>query len=271
MTDTNNPPEPATTTVPPVVEPPGPTSSPAPGPTGDGAEPPSPPSTETPPQTTTEPPAQDWRDKRIATLTRRLRELQEKGNAPPATTTEPPTTTAPAPLQPPTNLDALVNQRARELANIQDFNRRCDEAALAGRSAFGESEFNGRIANLQKLVDNTDPSSVKAYNDLLMAALETGEAPRVLFDLGADLNEAQKVLSMTPTKMAVEMTRKAAMPPGTVSNAPKPITPIPSRGAANERISPDDPDRSDHLSTAEWMRRREEQLAARRAANGTGR
>lgn len=259
MSDTNNP-EPAET-LQPVVETPTPELT-----TGQeetGASPQETPAP--PPPTTTEPPAQDWRDKRIATLTKRLRELQEKGNAP-APAPEP--TATPAPLQPPTNLDALVNQRARELANIQDFNRRCDDAALAGRSAFGEAEFNGRIQNLQKLVDNTDPNSVKAYNDLLMAALETGEAPRVLFDLGADLNEAQKVLSMTPTKMAVEMTRKAAMPPGTVSAAPKPITPIPSRGAANERISPDDPDRSDHLSTAEWMRRREAQLAERRQTNG---
>lgn len=270
MSDTNNP-EP-TPELEPTAAPSGSPSTTAPPPVGEG-EPASPQDTPAPPPTT-EPPTQDWRDKRIATLTRRLRELQERGvsptaSPPPGTTTPPPATTPP--YQPPTDLDALVNQRARELAAVQDFNRRCDETALAGRVAFGESEFNGRINNLRQLVDNTDPQSVQAYNSLLMAALETGEAARVLFDLGADLNEAQKVLSMTPTRMAVEMTRKATMATSTVSNAPKPITPINSRPGSHERISPDDPDRSDNLSTAEWMRRREEQLAARRAVNGSGR
>lgn len=263
MSDTNNPE--------PVVE-----LEPVVAPTSSGDAPPTT-GTEGPavPQDTPAPPppepTADWRDKRIATLTRRLRELQEKGVSPPASPSPGATTTPPAPLQPPTDLDALVNQRARELAAVNDFNRRCDDTALAGRAAFGETEFNSRIDNLRKLVDNTDQQSVQAYNSMLMAALETGDAARVLFDLGADLNEAQKVLAMTPTKMAVELTRKAAMPPSTVSNAPKPINPITTRPGSHERISPDDPDRSDHLSTAEWMRRREEQLAARRTANGAAR
>lgn len=268
MSDTNNPepvnPEPNTE---PVVAP---QTSPVSAPTGEGEPGSIPQETPPAPPPSTEPPQVDWRDKRIATLTRRLRELQEKGVSPPVAT--PPPGTAPEPpLQPPTNLDALVNQRARELAAVQDFNRRCDDTALAGRAAFGESEFNGRIQNLQKLVDNTDPQSVQTYNSLLMAALETGDAARILFDLGADLNEAQRVLAMTPTKMAVELTRKAAMPPAQVSSAPKPITTLATRPGSHERIAPDDPDRSDHLSTAEWMRRREEQLAARRAANGAAR
>lgn len=267
MTDTNNPPEPVTSPEP-VVAPPG-TPPDAPPATGQGVEPVIPQDTPapSPPPPTTEPPLPpDWRDKRIATLTRRLREMQERTNgnaAPPPATTTPPAT---QPLQPPTNLDELVNQRAREMAAIQDFNRRCDETALAGRAAFGEAEFNARIGNIQKLVDNTDPLAVQAYNSLLNAALETGEAPRVLFELGADMNAAQLILGMNPTKMGVEMQKRASMPPSQVSNAPKPINPIPSRGAANERIAPDDPDRSDHLSTAEWMRRREAQLAERRQA-----
>lgn len=261
MSDTNNPePEP---NIPPGTTAPGTDSSPVPV-SGEGEGEGPPPGPETPPPTTE--PVQDWRDKRIATLTRRLRELQEKG--PPAPAPAPAAQPA-APLSPPTDLDALVNQRAREMAAVQDFNRRCDETALAGRTTFGEAEFNGRIDNLRKLVDNTDPQSVQTYNSLLMAALETGDAAKVLFDLGADLNEAQRVLSMSPTKMAVELTRKAAMPTPDVSRAPKPITPVSTRPGSHERIEPDDADRSDNLSTAEWMRRREAQVAARRQANGS--
>jgi hypothetical protein len=262
MSVTNEPPaEPPA----PAPEPPGSTSSPPPTGTegGGSSEPPSPPPPTTPPAA--EPPATDWRDRRIATLTRRLRDLQERS----ASTNGAPAPTPPVPqVPPPAEFDAAVNQRARELAAVNDFNRRCDEAAFTGRTTFGETEFNGRIDQLRKLVDNTDPVSVQAYNNLLMAALEAGDAPRLLHDLGADLNEAQRILTLNPTKMAVEMTRRAAKEPIVNSGAPKPITPVNTRGVSHEQISPDDPDRSDHLSTQEWMRRREAQLAARRQANG---
>jgi len=175
----------------------------------------------------------------------------------------------PTPQQPQIPQDQfnnMVEQRAREYASVQDFNRRCDEVALQGRASFGEAEFNGRINNLQKLVDNTDPQSVQAYNNFLLAALESGEPAKVLYELGSDLNEAQRILGSNATRMAVEMVKRAARPPIEVSGAPKPVQPIGARGVANERINPDDPDRADHLSTAEWMRRRETQLADRRKA-----
>jgi hypothetical protein len=215
--------------------------------------------TSPPQQPEAQPPApSDWRDKRIATLTRRLREMQERQGQPEAKQSE---------AKPPLQMDqALIDQRAREIAAINDFNRRCDEAALSGRAQFGEAEFNGRIANLQKLSDPTDAASVQAYNSLLMAALEVGDPEKILFELGSDLNEAQRILGMTPTKMAVELTKRAAKMPTQVSAAPKPITPIGARTASHEPIEPDDPTKSDHLSTAEWMRRREAQLTSRRAA-----
>jgi len=200
------------------------------------------------------PPEPDWRDKRIATLTRRLKELQER---PP----QPPTPPVPGSQQ---DIDLKIEARAREMAVIQEFNRRCDEAATAGRGKYGEAEFNGRVANIQKLVDSSDPGSVQAYNNLLQAAIDTGEGARVLHDLGADLNEAQRVLALNPTRMAVELTKKALTVPTEVSSAPKPITTVGSRGVTHERISPDDPDRADHLSTREWMARREKQIADRR-------
>ena len=207
-----------------------------------------------PPQPSQQP---DWRDKRIATLTRRLRELQERQVSPPE---------GEAPRAPPQpQIDqSIIDQRARELSAIQDFNRRCDETALAGRAQYGETEFNSRIANLQKLSDSSDPASVQAYNSMLMAALEAGDADRLLYELGADLNEAQRILGLNPTRMAVEMTRRASKPAIQVSSTPKPITPIGVRTASHEPINPDDPDRADRLSTAEWMRRREKQLADRR-------
>lgn len=200
----------------------------------------------------------DWRDKRIATLTRRLKEAQEQGRQEP-------------PLPPPNgfsqaDVDRLADQRARELSVIHDFNRRCDEVALAGRRVFGEQQFNGQIASLQKIVDQDDPMSVQSYNAFLMAAIETGEAPKLLHMLGSDLDEAQRIMALPPTRMAVELTKKAMGPEGQVSGAPRPITPVGGRGATHELINPDDPDRADNLGTTEWMRRREAQLAERARA-----
>lgn len=226
---------------------------------GEGA--PIPPDSGAPSSPPEQPPVSpDWRDRRIATLTRRLREIQERGTPAPTPAPTQGTTPAPVPDQ------AIVEARARELAAIQDFNRRCDDTALTGRAQFGEEAFNGRINNLQKLVDQSDPASVTAYNALLLAAIDTGEGAKVLHSLGADLNEAQRILGMQPTKMAVELTKRAIAPPTETSEAPKPITPIGSRGTPHTAIEPDDPDKADHLSTAEWMRRREKQVSDKIAA-----
>lgn len=244
-----------TTTEPqvPEQEPP-PTPQPQPEPT------PTPtPTPETPPEPSKEAKQlePDWRDKRIATLTRRLREEQERSRQQPQVQQPVP----PAPQEDFTRQQ--IETRARELSSIQDFNRRCDEAAVAGRAAFGEMEFNGRINNLHKLVDNTDPQSVQAYNSLLIAALDTGEGPKVLFNLGSDLNEAQRILALQPTRMAVELTKRALSPEVQISSAPKPIVPVGSRGGQHTAIAPDDPERADHLAIGEWMRRREQQLKER--------
>lgn len=201
-----------------------------------------------------EPPkSEDWRDRRIAQLTARLREEQAK-NAQTKTETKVET--------PPGLTEADVERRAAELAATQTFNRMCNDAAQAGRQAY--PDFDSKVNELRRLVDVNDPASVAAYNSMLAAAIETGEAPRLLHELGSDLNEASRILALPALKMGVELTRLAlggAALGGT--RAPKPITPVRATGAPHTAIDPTDPDRSDALSTAEWMRRRNAQLEGR--------
>lgn len=213
---------------------------------------------------------QDWRDRRIATLTARLREEQRRntGAAAPARVGDGgEISTAPASEA---ELDALVEQRAAERAAITEFNRQCEEVAAAGRAEYGEAEFNARIRGpqgLTSLIDPGDPQDVIRYNQLLIAAIETGEAAKLLHSLGGNLNEAARIMALSPVKMAVELTRMAARPVNELSQAPKPIRPVGTGGARNhEAIDPTDSERSDRLSTAEWMRRREAQLATRNGA-----
>lgn len=147
------------------------------------------------------------------------------------------------------------------LASQQEFNRRCNEVAEAGRRSF--ADFDLRVSKLVGLVDPNDPQGIAGYNQFLNAALETGEASKILHTLGGDLNEASRILSLNPLRMAVELTRMASRPTTEASGAPRPINPAATAAmAARSSTSPDDPG-SDNLSTEEWMRRREEQIQGR--------
>jgi hypothetical protein len=158
-------------------------------------------------------------------------------------------------------IDRQIEQRAQMLAAGQEFNRRCNEIAEIGRRTY--ADFDAQVEKLVGLVDPNDPQGVQAYNGFLNAAIETGEASKIIHALGGDLDEASRILSLNPVRMAVELTRMAAKPVTELSRAPRPINPA-STSAQNMRtsMSPDDPG-SDQMSTAEWMRRREEQLQGR--------
>lgn len=210
-------------------------------------------------ETTTAAPAQDWRDRRIAQLTARLREEQRKGQqTAEQATTEATAGGAASPTE--AEINRLVDERAAEQAAVRDFNRQCNEAAAAGREAF--PDFDVRVGALKGLVSDGDPTDLMRYNQLLLAAIETGEAPALLHRLGGNLNEAQRILEMSPIKMGIELARMAARPAGEPSGAPRPIRPLSPGSGSHDRIDPADADRSDRLSTAEWMRRREAQVAA---------
>jgi len=217
-------------------------------------------------KTEAKPASRDWREARIDVLTAKLRQAEAEARAAAAKTTA---TTETKALDPAANIrldEAEIDRRASERAQQQSqwdsFNRSCNDAAQAGRLAF--TDFDTRVGELRKLFDPNDPTQVANYNGFLAAALETGEAPRLIHELGGDLNEAQRILSLPPLKMAVELTKRAARAPGQVSGAPKPITTVGSRGASHAAIDPADPDRSDGLSTKAWMERREAQVKAQR-------
>jgi hypothetical protein len=198
------------------------------------------------------PPVVDWRERRIAQLTAKLREAEARASAvPPA-----------AAAAPQADL-SLVETRARELAAAQRFNDQCNDAATAGRQEF--TDFDTRVNALVQLVDRSDANSVSAYNQFLSAALETGAAPRLIHELGGDLNEASRILALPPVKMAVELARRAMTEPTAVSRTPKPLATVGSRGVSNEVIDPRDSVRADKLSTAAWMERREAQVREQQA------
>lgn len=214
-------------------------------------------------------PKADWKDKRIAKQTARLHELQaELEKFKKASVVDPAVVAAPGESQ--ADFDSRVEERARQLAGANDFNRQCEEARKAGDKAF--PDFGTKVkALVDSQVDRTDAASVQSYNSFLSAALETGEAPALIHQLGGNLEEAARILALSPVKMAVELTKLAAKvsqaseetktSDNALSGAPRPITPVGGRAAAHTQIDPTDPARADALSTAEWMRRRNAQVS----------
>jgi len=216
-------------------------------------------------------PRTDWKDRRIGELTARTRELRAElerlraGQQPPQNGQGQPQPRMPNGQYAAPPDQAMIDQQIEQLANIkaanQEFNRRCNEVAEVGRRAY--PDFDLQVSRLVGLVDQNDPQGVQGYNAFLNAALETGEASKIIHALGGDLNEASRILSLNPVRMAVELTRLAARPMTELSGAPRPMNPAATAAQAQRTsISPDDPG-SDQISTAEWMRQREAQLAAR--------
>jgi len=106
---------------------------------------------------------------------------------------------------------------------------------------------------------------------VLETALETGEAEAIIHSLGADLNEASRILSLPPVKMALEVGKlgakagalEAPLEPVSVKPLPRPIRPVGSSAPASG-VRPDDPERGAEIPMDQWMKARDLQTKERR-------
>lgn len=203
-------------------------------------------------------PKVDWRDARIAELTAKLKSAVPAKIDPPALDPNAtPLTEA--------DVERRATEKATGLAARAAFNQRCNDTAAEGRKAF--PDFDLSVRELMRLSDPQDPAVMRQYDDFLEAAMETGEGPRIIYNLGKDLDEAARVMGLSPIKRAAEM---AALAAGAAPAAPlhKPIVPVRGGNSGPGEISPDDAARADKLSSAEWHRRRSAQVAANQPAFG---
>lgn len=204
-------------------------------------------------------PREDWRvkqlQKRVDSLTGRLRESEAALAAKQASGKD-------------TSVDEaaiakLVDQRAEakaaSLAAQREFDRECKVVVDSGREAFGEAQFNARVAALKQLAGDDDESKA-LYDRFIADVVETGEGTKLIWELGADLDEASRIMALKPLKRGVELAKLAAkQPPEDITKAPKPITPIGAKSRSHMPIDPADATRADQLSTREWMERRNAQ------------
>lgn len=145
------------------------------------------------------------------------------------------------------DINELADKRARDMVALQNFNAECDRVFEEGKKTF--DDFEQALSNYRDLGGLT--------TEFIQVALDTGQAPAVLRELGNNRDEAYRIMKLPPTKMAVEMTRlaeKLAKPKADpVSKAPEPIKP--TRG--QHKLPETDPDK---MTPEEWMKWREKDL-----------
>lgn len=162
--------------------------------------------------------------------------------------------TPPARREAPADLQAM----ARQISEQNDFNRQVQEEVLRGRDPArgGHADFDQVAANLQRFGE--------LPRTFVEAALATGKGAEVMYHLGGDIAEADRILSMAPIQQAVALATLAqSIKPSvakTVTSAPNPVTP--RVGGGNTSTTPSLED--ENISTADWIALREKQLAAKK-------
>jgi hypothetical protein len=148
---------------------------------------------------------------------------------------------------PPAELEALVNRRAAELREAEAFNEACNTTYQKGKESI--PDFDDAVKGYQLL------GGLDTRRDYLEAVNSLPNGSQIFYHLGKNLDEGAHVLSLSPVKMALELTKisqKLSKAPA-VSNAPAPIKPL--GGAANHDGDPE------KMSMSDWVKWREKQLA----------
>ncbi len=206
------------------------------------------------PKSEPKPAGEDWKDKRLAKLTAQKHELEAALAAKQASGAAPNPTDD---LAIAAKIDELAKAKAQAIAATTEFDRKCEAVVSQGRAEF--PDFNDKVKTLLQLKEGSE----ERYGNFIAAMLETDKAASLIHSLADDLNEAEKIMNMSPVKQGIALARLADKVPAPVSELPKPITPIGQKAPSHQAIEPTDTERADNLSTAEWMRRREEQVRAR--------
>lgn len=137
------------------------------------------------------------------------------------------------------DLDKIVNERALQLKRQEDeqrrqadFNASCNRVYEQGKKDI--PDFDNAVQSLRLMND------MPTYPALLEASAAVQDGHKVLHALGNDLNEAQRILSLPPVQMAIEVTMLAGkLRAKPVSQAPAPVNPL-KGGDTGSAPGPDD-------------------------------
>lgn len=193
-----------------------------------------------------------WFQKRIDELTAEKYDLRKKLEA------KTPEKAAPGDDKPAAapeerDISKLIEQRASQIVEQKLFDESCNRIYENGKRDIPTFETSmstlGRVADLE------------SFRNFLGVAVELPAAAKVLDHLGKNPEEAKRIISAAPHKMALELARLEASLANTaapVSSAPAPIKPV--GGAVNAAADLTNP----NLSTEEWIELRDKQKATRK-------
>ena len=184
--------------------------------------------------------------KRIDKITAQKKELEGK------TTTSGSGDTLPLDAQ----VEALAEQKAQLKFQQQQFANRIGAIQTEGEQTFGKEKFLASTQSLASIRDTSSDAGQKQYLDFLAAIAEVPEASKVVMVLGEDLEEATRIMELSPVQQGIALARVAGREIAQVSKAPKPITPIGARGASHVAIAASDKERGDSIPIDVWMERR---------------
>jgi hypothetical protein len=143
-----------------------------------------------------------------------------------------------------------IDQRAKEVADVNAYNDRANEIYKAGKGSF--KDFDGDLAQFKE-------AGLPLSREFVEAADHVGDAHKLIHHLAQNIDEAERIMSLPPHKIGVALAKiKIEEPkaPVKVSKAPEPIKPI--NGKAKAEL------RDEDMPIAEYMKREDERWANRR-------
>lgn len=202
--------------------------------------------------------------RRVSALTRQKADLERQLELIQLGQTLDPATPPQVPAQPQVRPN-LMNE-AQLLAEQMRRDEKANAVATAGVTL--APDFMLRINSMNQMLGQLP----NAFLDAVMDAGETDEgAAQLLYELSQDLQKAGSIINLSPTKMAVALTKiqngkvgklaSAAAKPQTRVAPPTPIIPKPSGG----KSAPISGDLSDpNLSLGDWMAQRDKAASSNR-------
>lgn len=131
----------------------------------------------------------------------------------------------------PQQIDAYVQQRAQEIAHGQTLNQKLDTVEASVRKTVGKAAYDDFYEDLK--------SAGESAGLLLETALELDDSEKVMTHFVNDREEFDRVLQMKPRQQAIYMGQLSARltTPSRINTAPKPLTPVNSRGTTRPSVA----------------------------------
>lgn len=150
--------------------------------------------------------------------------------------------------------EILTTQRIRD----NEFNKGSNDIHSAGVKEYGQEEFESAVKSFDKLGDKFRASP--AFVGLVEASMEVGDGHRILYTLGNDLDEAARILSLSPARQAAALAKLAATAP---EGRQETRAPAPPKGGVRARGKAEQTLENEELTDAEWIALREKEITKR--------